>query len=88
MPLVHYRELVDIGVKLGKSKVKVWSLLAKQKNEDGDVVVEGMGLHLVKKLAEVFVGPRRFSKLDHAVFNANAVLVIESTHMTETIKIN
>lgn len=55
--------------------------------------MENIGPHLIKELAEVFVGPRHFSELDHAVFNANAVLIIqkiksESTNVAMAIEVD
>ncbi len=57
LPLVHCEELVDIGVELGKGGVEVWDLPVKEKNDDGGVVVKGVGSYLVKRLARVLIGP-------------------------------
>ncbi len=57
LPLKHYRELVDVGVELGESREEGRDLFAEERNEDGGVVVESVGLHLVKRLAKVLIGP-------------------------------
>ena len=57
MSLVHRGKLVDIGVELGKGGVEVRDLPAEEGNEDGGVVVEGVGPHLVKRLAKVLLDP-------------------------------
>ena len=57
LPLVHCGELVDVGVELGEGGVEVRDLPAEEGNEDGGVVVEGVGPHLVKRLAKVLIGP-------------------------------
>lgn len=36
--------------------MKVLSLFVKKRNEDGSVVIEDIGLHIVKRLAKVIVG--------------------------------
>lgn len=93
LPLVHCGKLVNIAIELGKSRVKGRSFLAKQRNENGGVVVESISPHLVERLAEVFLGLRRFSELEHAVLNADTGLVIqgvesEFTHMEEVIEVD
>ena len=57
MPLVHLGELVDVGVELGEGGVEVRDLPAEKENENGNLVVESVGQHLVKRLAKVFIGP-------------------------------
>ncbi len=57
LPLVHCEKLVDVGVELGKDRVEVRDFLVEKGNEDGGVVIEGVGPHLVKRLAKVFIGP-------------------------------
>ncbi len=57
MPLVHYEELVDIGVELGEGGVEIRDFPAEEGNKDGGVVVEGVGPYLVKRLAKVLIGP-------------------------------
>ncbi len=55
--LVHCRKLVDDGVELGEGGVEVRDLPAEEGNEDGGVVVKGVGLYLLKRLAKVLIGP-------------------------------
>ncbi len=55
--LVHFGELVDVGVELVEGGVEVRDLFAEEGKKDGGVVVEGIGPHLVKRLAKVLIGP-------------------------------
>ncbi len=55
--LVHCGKLVDVGIELDEGRVDVRDLPAKERNEDGGVFMEGVGLHLVKRLAKVLIGP-------------------------------
>ena len=57
LPLVQCGELIDVGVELGEGGVDVRDLPAEEGNKDGGVVVKGVGLYLVKRLAQVFIGP-------------------------------
>ncbi len=77
LPLVHFGELVDVCVELGEGEVEVRDPSAEKGNENGSLVVESVGLHLVKRLAKVFIGPWSFLELEHAVLDADAVLIIQ-----------
>ena len=56
-PLINCGELVDVRVELGVGGVEIRDLADEERNEDGGVVVEGVGPHLVKRLDKVLIGP-------------------------------
>lgn len=76
MPLVYFEKLINITMELGESRVKVWGFFAKQKNDDSRVIIKSISSHLVERLAEVFVGPRCFSELEHTILDTNVVLIM------------
>ncbi len=84
LPPVHLGELVDVGVEHGEGGVEVRDLYAKEENEDGGVVVEGVGPHLVKRLAKVLIDSWSFSELEYAVLDADAVLVMQGVEPEST----
>ncbi len=93
LPLVHCGEIVDVGIELGESRVKGKGLLAYQRNENGGLIVKSIDPHLVKGYAKVLVRSRRFSELEYALLDADAVLVMQrikskSTHVAEAIKVD
>lgn len=90
LPFVDGGEFVDVAIELGKCGVEVRGLFAKQGDENGGVVVEGVGLYVVERLPEVFVSPRRLSEPEHSVLDPDAVMVLqgveaEATHMAEPV---
>lgn len=55
LPFVDCGEFIDIVIELSKYGVKVWGLFAKQKDENGGVVMESIGLYIVKQLLKIFI---------------------------------
>lgn len=90
LPFVDSREFVNICIKLAKCEVEVRSLFTKQKDKNSGAVVESVGPQIIKQLFKVFVGPRRFSEPEHAIFNLHAVLVLQGVevktkHVAESV---
>lgn len=57
MPFVDDGEFVDIAIELDKSGVEVRGIFAEQENMNGNVVMEGVGPQVVRRLFKVFVDP-------------------------------
>lgn len=77
MPLVDRQELVNIGVELGEGGVKVRGLFSKERNEDDSIVVESISPDLVEGLTKIFIRPRGLSQPEHAVLDADFVVVVQ-----------
>ena len=93
MPLIDCGELVDVAVELGEGGVEVRGLFAEQKDKDGGVVVETLRLYVVERLPKVLVGPRRFPEPEHAVLNADPIVVLqgikpESAYVAEAVEVD
>lgn len=84
---------MNAAVKFGQGSVKVQDLFVKEGYKNGCIVVKSIRLYLIECLPKILVSPRRFSKPEHTILNADPIMVLhrvetESSHVTLPMEVD